>query len=101
MPRAEPLLSPAALHMIFENPSWHSLRRARLAGRVRCPQRPSFSFAMPIMSEGTGDEENVIGYCLTFTCFRVTFQVFIPFVTGDLAPLEDFTEASCRSGHRW
>jgi hypothetical protein len=45
---------------------------------------------MPIMSEGTGDEENVIGYCLTFTCFRVTFQVFIPFVTGDLAPLEDF-----------
>lgn len=44
----------------------------------------------PIMSEGTGDEENVTGYCLTFTCFRVTFQVFIPFVTGDLAPLEDF-----------
>ena len=43
-----------------------------------------------VMSEDVGPNESVIGYCLTFTAFRVAFQVFIPFYAGDLAPLEDF-----------
>ena len=43
-----------------------------------------------IMSEETGADESVIAYCLTFTAFKVVFQVFIPFPSGSLAPLEDF-----------
>ncbi|RPK43622.1 hypothetical protein EES39_18710 [Streptomyces sp. ADI92-24] len=38
----------------------------------------------------TGESDQLNGWCATFSVLRVAFQVFIPFVEGNLAPLPDF-----------
>ncbi|MFK0014831.1 hypothetical protein [Streptomyces sp. NPDC091027] len=44
----------------------------------------------PIYAESTGEAERLTGWCVTFAVVRVAFQVFIPLLEGDLAPLPDF-----------
>lgn len=38
-------------------------------------------------------EEKILGLCVTFAVVRVVFQVYIPFYSGTLGPLEDFNES--------
>jgi hypothetical protein len=42
--------------------------------------------------EGAG--QIVIGWCVTFSIVRVVFQVFVPFVEGTLAALENFNDSA-------
>lgn len=39
------------------------------------------------------ESDGLIGWCVTFSVLRVSFQVFIPFIGGDLAVLPDFLGA--------
>ncbi len=41
-------------------------------------------------TDGAPDPDQIIGICVTFVIVRIAFQVFIPFVQGSLAPLENF-----------
>ncbi|MCZ4117925.1 hypothetical protein [Streptomyces sp. H39-S7] len=44
----------------------------------------------PIYMPGKDPRDELLGLCVTFSVVKVAFQVFIPFLDGDLAPLEDF-----------
>jgi hypothetical protein len=47
-----------------------------------------------ILSGGDqGADQTVIGLCVTFSIVRIVFQVFIPFVDGALAQLENFNDS--------
>ncbi|MDQ0773076.1 hypothetical protein QF026_001542 [Streptomyces aurantiacus] len=44
----------------------------------------------PIYMPGNDSSDDFLGLCVTFSVVKVAFQVLIPFLDGDLAPLEDF-----------